>query len=75
MNKFTSQLIRNTLALIFAILFIAFIKVFFGGDISLVNVKTIGVALLYIVPSSFVIALGVGLYESRKQKADQNNGL
>ena len=57
-----------TLFLVVAILFIALIKVLFGGDITLINSRNFGVAMLYIVPSSFIIAVGVVMYENSKDK-------
>ena len=67
MSPMVSKVLRNTIFLIFAILFIAFIKVFFGGDMSLVSWENFGTAMLYIVPSSFLIAVGVAIHEQRKK--------
>jgi|GEM_PF-4709063 len=68
MNSMVSQILRNTVFLVFAILFIAFIKVFFGGDISLISWENIGTAMLYITPGSFLIAFGIAIHERRKEK-------
>ena len=64
-HPFLDKLARNSAALLFAICFIAILKVSFGGDWSLVTTGTILKTLLILIPSSIFIAAIVTFWEAK----------
>ncbi len=70
MSNFWSKVCKVTLFFIVAILLISLLKVFLGGDVTLISVKNLGVALLIIVPSSFLLSIGVVMYDESTTKKD-----
>jgi membrane protein YdbS with pleckstrin-like domain len=70
MSNFITKVIKNTVALVFVIVFIALLKVFFGGDPSLITISTVITTLLIVVPLSIVTSIGIVLYERKNSKGE-----
>lgn len=72
-HPFLDKVLRNSAALVFAISFIAVLKVTFGGDWSLVTPKTVLNALLIVVPLSVIVAIAVTAWEWRNKEQNEKS--
>jgi len=69
-SLFWNAVLRNTLAIQFAIAFIALLKVFGDGGFGSITLETTFNAFLISIPISFFTGLGIVIYEKRKGVGD-----
>ena len=72
MKSVGMQVFKTTIFVLFAILLIAGLKVFFGGDPSLITFRTVVTALSIAIPISIVTAIGIVLYERKNSNKDNS---
>ena len=71
MKSVGMQVFKTTIFVLFTMLLIAGLKVFFGGDPSLITFRTVVTALSIAIPISIVTAIGIVLYERKNNSKDE----